>query len=75
MFGDCNDDVGGPESATGRLRGGGSTGSSFKMFIILERLAGAALGGSVTELTGVELGRVGSLGALNKLGKRASVGE
>lgn len=37
-----------------RLAGGGSGGSSFKMLMILDRLAGAGLGGSDGGCTGVD---------------------
>jgi hypothetical protein len=48
IVGDWKDETRGSVSAMGRLRGGGSDGTSFRMLIIFDRLAGAALGGSTT---------------------------
>ena len=44
IVGDCKDDIWDPGSTTGRLRGGGTGGSSFRILIIFERLAGAVFG-------------------------------
>lgn len=75
MLDDWKDDRWDPGSATGRFRGGGSEGSSFRMLMIFERFAGVALGGSTMGWIGVEFGRGGSFGIVNRFGKRISAGE
>ena len=48
-------------SLAGLLGGGASGGSSFKMLMMFERLAGVTFGGSAAKV-GVDIGLGGSLG-------------
>jgi hypothetical protein len=75
VVGDWKDEVCDPRVTTGLLRDGGSDGSSFRILMMFDRLAGAAFGGSTAAWAGLEVGRGGSLGMVKRLEKGVSVGE